>query len=158
MTRRALVSKYATFRSVPVAAAVIAIAIFILDTLPPPNITLSVLYVAVWQMVSSFCKPREVWLAFLGCVGLTVLSYVLAPPAMTQFVGLSNTALAIMAMGLTAFLAAHYQSAERAVREQATLLDLTHDCIIAGDMNNVITYWNRGAEALYGWTAAEVIG
>jgi PAS domain S-box-containing protein len=26
------------------------------------------------------------------------------------------------------------------------------------DMQNIITYWNRGAEEFYGWTAAEVVG
>jgi PAS domain S-box-containing protein len=42
--------------------------------------------------------------------------------------------------------------------EKATVLDLTHDTIFMRDMKNVITYWNRGAAELYGWTAAEVIG
>jgi len=47
--------------------------------------------------------------------------------------------------------------AEEAVREQARLLDLTHDSIFVRDPNDVITYWNRGAEELYGWKRAEVI-
>ena len=38
------------------------------------------------------------------------------------------------------------------------LLDLTHDTIFVRDMNDVITYWNLGAQELYGWTAAEAIG
>src|SRR4029077_12564922 len=42
--------------------------------------------------------------------------------------------------------------------QQASLLDLTHDTIFVRDMNDVITYWNRGAEELYGWTAAQAIG
>jgi len=41
---------------------------------------------------------------------------------------------------------------------QASLLDLTHDTIFVRDMNDVITYWNRGAQELYGWTAEEAIG
>jgi two-component system sensor kinase FixL len=159
MTRRALVSKYATSRGAPVATAVTAFVIFIFDTVAPQTMTFSMFYAAVVLMASSFCKPREVWRVVLGCAGLTVLGYVLSPPAASPpIVGVSNTALAIMAMGLTAFLAVRYQLTVGAVREQAKLLDLTHDCIIVGDMNNVITYWNRSAEALYEWTAAEVIG
>ncbi|HXJ77799.1 MAG TPA: PAS domain S-box protein [Candidatus Methylomirabilis sp.] len=47
---------------------------------------------------------------------------------------------------------------EETLREQAALLDLTHDTVFARDMNDVITYWNRGAEELYGWSGSEVIG
>jgi two-component system sensor kinase FixL len=48
--------------------------------------------------------------------------------------------------------------AEETLREQAALLDLTHDTVFVRDENDVITYWNRGAEELYGWTSAEAIG
>jgi PAS domain S-box-containing protein len=42
--------------------------------------------------------------------------------------------------------------------QQAQLLNLTHDSIFVRDMNDVITYWNRGAQELYGWTAEQAIG
>jgi PAS domain S-box-containing protein len=42
--------------------------------------------------------------------------------------------------------------------QQASLLNLTHDTIFVRDVNDVITYWNRGAQELYGWTAEEAIG
>ena len=42
--------------------------------------------------------------------------------------------------------------------QQASLLNLTHDSIFVRDMEFVITYWNRGAEELYGWTSQEAIG
>src|SRR6266478_881423 len=48
--------------------------------------------------------------------------------------------------------------AEEVLREQAGLLNLTHDTIFVRDMQDVITYWNRGAEEFYGWTAEEVVG
>ena len=159
MTLRAVVLKYARSRSLPFATVAVALAVFTLDALTPEDIMFSMFYVAVVLMASTFCKPREVWLVFLGCAGLTVLAYILAPPAIApHVVSLVNTALSITAIALTAFLAVRYQSTVGAVREQAKLLDLTHDCIIAGNMNNVITYWNRSAEAFYGWTATEAVG
>src|SRR3984885_3769475 len=42
--------------------------------------------------------------------------------------------------------------------QQASLLNLTHDTIFVRDMSDIITYWNRGAEELYGWPAQEAVG
>lgn len=50
------------------------------------------------------------------------------------------------------------RQANETLRERANLLDLTHDTIIVRDMNDVITFWNRGAEERYGWTRREAIG
>jgi len=44
------------------------------------------------------------------------------------------------------------------VSERSSLLNLTHDTIFVRDMDDVITYWNRGAEELYGWLPEEAIG
>ncbi len=50
------------------------------------------------------------------------------------------------------------KQAEEKVREQAALLDLAHDAILVRDLAGVISFWNRGAQNTYGWTAAEALG
>jgi PAS domain S-box-containing protein len=49
--------------------------------------------------------------------------------------------------------------AEAKVREQAEMLDHAHDAIIVRKFNDRrISFWNAGAERLYGWRADEAIG
>ncbi|MEZ2230832.1 GAF domain-containing protein [Microcoleus sp.] len=50
------------------------------------------------------------------------------------------------------------EHAYQRLEEQAQLLDLAHDSIITWDLNSVITFWNQGAEFMYGWTKAEAFG
>jgi PAS domain S-box-containing protein len=47
---------------------------------------------------------------------------------------------------------------QESLAEQAHLLDQSKDAILVRDLEDRITYWNRGAEALYGWTSEEVLG
>jgi PAS domain S-box-containing protein len=48
--------------------------------------------------------------------------------------------------------------AEEALRKQADLLELAHDAIIVRDFDDRITYWNSGAEQVYGWTREKALG
>src|SRR5215831_11140348 len=48
--------------------------------------------------------------------------------------------------------------AAEAIRFQAGLLDAVDQAVIAANIHGVITYWNRFAERLYGWSAPEVVG
>jgi PAS domain S-box-containing protein len=44
------------------------------------------------------------------------------------------------------------------LRERADLLDLASDAIMVRDLNGIVSFWNSGAEALYGWKREEMIG
>ena len=50
------------------------------------------------------------------------------------------------------------QQHEDQLREQAALLANATDAICVIDMEGLIIYWNKSAERLYGWTAAEALG
>jgi diguanylate cyclase (GGDEF)-like protein/PAS domain S-box-containing protein len=47
--------------------------------------------------------------------------------------------------------------ANKLIQEQASLLDTTRDAIVVRDMQNRITFWNKSAEKLYGWTSLEAL-
>jgi PAS domain S-box-containing protein len=50
------------------------------------------------------------------------------------------------------------RQAKATVHELRALLELAHEGIFVRDMDDAVTFWNRGAEQLYGWTAAEAVG
>ncbi|MFN6565473.1 MAG: EAL domain-containing protein [Nostoc sp. ChiSLP01] len=50
------------------------------------------------------------------------------------------------------------QTAQNTLAEQAQLLDLVDEAIFVRNASNAITYWNRSAELLYGWTRKEALG
>jgi PAS domain S-box-containing protein len=91
-------------------------------------------------------------------MALTVLSYLLSEHDKSPGIALWTCLLSLAAIGVTTFLAVQSQSIQRVLREQAGLLDLTHDTVFVRDMNDVIIYWNRGAEELYQWKRAEAVG
>jgi integral membrane sensor domain MASE1 len=47
---------------------------------------------------------------------------------------------------------------EERLSDQAQLLDLANDAIFVRTSDDTITYWNQGAERLYGWRREEVLG
>ncbi len=85
-------------------------------------------------------------------IGLMAVLY-RRPVARTEFI---LSTLRIFASRASAEL--DRQHFDRRVREQAALLDKARDAIILRDLDHRVTYWNKSAERLYGWTATEALG
>jgi PAS domain S-box-containing protein len=113
-----------TPRLLPIATAVVAIAIFIFESITPIEVTAGVLYVAVVQMAVRFCRPRVVLIVALGCTALTVLSHFLSPGDPWTSTALINHFIGFLAIGAVTFLALKNQSAQLALRraEQALMV------------------------------------
>jgi signal transduction histidine kinase len=143
-----------------IVAATIATATFIIDTLTRPAV--AVLYVAVVLLAIRFCERRGVLLVSLGCIALTVSSYLLSPDRGSENV-LINGVISILAIAVTTHLALENQSAERALHETqlqlarvnriTTLGELTAS--IAHEVNQPIAAVVTNAGAALRWLAAQ---
>jgi PAS domain S-box-containing protein len=149
--------EFATGLTFAVGAIAFAIAIFIIDTFTPLGLAVAVLYAVIVLMAGRFVQRRGLLVISFSCIAITALSF-LFQHGFTYGPSLVRCLVSILAIAITTFLALKSQGAARTLREQASLLDLTHDSIFVRDMNDVITYWNRGAELLYGWPSKEAIG
>ncbi|MBL7662507.1 GAF domain-containing protein [bacterium] len=71
----------------------------------------------------------------------------------------SKEAIQLLQVAAEMFInALERKKAEEQIRAHAAILDITRDAIIVTDNDDCIIFWNKGAEDLYGWKAAEAIG
>jgi PAS domain S-box-containing protein len=150
-------NSFSTSRNLPLIAGAIGIGIFLTDTFTTLDIAIAVLYAVVVLVASNFLRRRGVILVATLCAALTVLGYLVSHGLSTD-TALLRCLVSLFAIWIATLLALRNQAATAALLGQARLLDLTHDAIFVRDMNDTVTYWNRGAEELYGWEAQDAIG
>ena len=74
---------------------------------------------------------------------------------------IGSTALVILLVVALIFIRSADQQRDRYIgqlHDQALMLDLANDTIFIRDREDRITYWNQGAERLYGWSKEEALG
>ncbi|CAE6703348.1 PAS domain-containing sensor histidine kinase [Paraburkholderia aspalathi] len=145
-------------RVLSVLAAAIALVVFLIDALTPLDIAIAVLYVVVVLLVASTGSRPAAILTAWSCVALTVIAFAMSHDEHYSGGAIARCVVSLLAIATTSVLALRNQKNTATLQEQLQLLDLTHDAIVVYDMNELITFWNHGAEALYGWTAREAIG
>ncbi|QEL26927.1 PAS domain S-box protein (plasmid) [Bosea sp. F3-2] len=140
------------------AAALLALGIFLIDTLTPLEGAVAVLYVVVVLLAARTSRRGDILAAAAASIALTVAAYVdshglahAGSPTLRALVSLS-------AIGITAALALQNQRATDTLTAQARLLNLSHDMIFVRDQFGVIAFWNSTAEEVYGWRSREAVG
>src|SRR6266436_1114027 len=147
----------AHYLSASIALALLTFVCFRLRLTLAPTACLYLLLIVLLSLQGSFLLSVVFSLIAVGC-----LAYYFAPPDFSFRVSDPLDVVAIIVFLTAAAVVTHLVSRVRksaeTLREQAALLDLTHDTIFVRDVDDVITYWNRGAEELYGWTRGEAVG
>jgi PAS domain S-box-containing protein len=67
-------------------------------------------------------------------------------------------AVSVFTAGLARQRSRAQTRASQIQRQMAAMVESSDDAILTGNVNGIITSWNRGAERLYGYSAAEAIG
>jgi len=142
----------------PAIAFIMAAPIFAVDTLTPLDTAIAVLYVAVIMPSAHFLGRRGVLVVSGICIALTVISFLIVHWHDWDSSALVRFGVSLAAISVTSILTLRNQQVTSALRDQANLLNLTHDAIFVRDLNDRITYWNHGAEQLYGWGREEALG
>jgi PAS domain S-box-containing protein len=112
--------------------------------------------IVVLSVLDSFISS-----AIFSAVAVASLNFFFVEPLFTLDVGEVNDLITLVAFLVTSLavtsLIRRVRSLGEAQREQAALLDLTTDAIFVCTADDRITYWNRGAEELYGWKREEAL-
>jgi signal transduction histidine kinase len=148
--------------ALPLATAILAIAIFILDTITPYEISAATFYVVVVLLSLRFCRMQGVITVSAICVVLTVVSYVLTPDGNLE-TGIINTSISLLAIAATTYLAVKSESAR--VTAEQTQAHLSHvarvttlgeiAASIAHEVNQPLTAIVTNANACTRWMYAQ---
>ncbi|MBS0296064.1 MAG: two-component sensor histidine kinase [Proteobacteria bacterium] len=148
--------------SLRVLAALLAGAIFVLDTVTPREIAMAVFYVAVVLIAMRFLPPRGVTLVACACIALSIISYALTPRGSPE-AGLWNLAIAVTAILVATYLARKLVAAEAAAHEaKAQLARVTRiaaigelTASIAHEVNQPLTAVIASGDAGTRWLATD---
>src|SRR5688572_30557619 len=106
----------------PVLAAIVAAAIFVVDTVTPLDIAIAVLYVAVVLLAMDFAGQRGILIVAAGCAALTMLSYIITHNHDPESGPFLRGLISLVAIGITAAVAARHQEHTSELQSQSNLV------------------------------------
>lgn len=139
-------------------AALVAVAVFMIDAFTALDIAVAVFYVVVLLLVASTGSRAAVLSTGAAVAILTLAGFGFSHDTDYSWDAVARCVVSLVAIGTTSLLSLRNLTNTAQLRELIDLLNLTHDAIFVYDLTGSITFWNNGAETLYGWPAEHAIG
>lgn len=141
-----------------ILAATLATCIFLFDTLSPLEGAVAVLYVLVILLAAATGRRGDILAAAASSVVLIVVAYLAVHGSLLAGAPELRALVSLASVTIASLLALKNQADTATLAAQARLLDLSHDMTFVRDPHGHITFWNRAAEEIYGWSATEAAG
>lgn len=139
-------------------AALVALGVFCVDAFTPLDIAVAVFYVVVVLLVASSGSSMAVVGTTVAVGVLTLAGFLFSHGSDYTGSSIARCVVSLLAIGSTSILSLRNLAKTAQLHEQIDMLNLTHDAILVYDLGGKITFWNHGAETLYGWSAAQAVG
>ncbi|MEI9988399.1 MAG: ATP-binding protein [Rhizomicrobium sp.] len=117
--------------SLAVVAALLAIAIYAVDTYTPSGVAVAVLYVIVILLSANVISRQGTFYVAAGCAALAVVSYLVQHGPLKLDAPFARLAMSLSAIGITGFLAYRNQTSQIGLRAAEAELRATLDTIPA---------------------------
>lgn len=138
--------------------------LFIVDLLTPLGSAPWILYIVVVLLAAQSPEKKHTHMIALACTVLIIAGFFLSPRSVTEpvWIALSNRAVGVLAVWITAFVGIQCTNAEKRERTGRRLLQTTlmsiGDGVIATDVEGRVTFLNPMAENLTGCTTRQAAG
>lgn len=139
-------------------AAIVALTVFSIDAFTSLDIAVAVFYVVVVLLVASSGSDLAVMGATVVVAILTLAGFLISHDSDYAGGAIARCVLSLLAIGSTSILSLRNLSNTARLLEQIDMLNLTHDAVLVVDLDGRVTFWNHGAESLYGWSAEQASG
>jgi signal transduction histidine kinase len=119
---RRSIDEPASWRLLPIAAALLAASIFAIDTFSPLGMAVAALYAIVVLMVANFSDRRGVIFASVACAALTLASFTISHGFNYESTAFVRGLVSLSAIAIAAILALKNKAAELALRRSEAYL------------------------------------
>ncbi|PCI53977.1 MAG: hypothetical protein COB36_11405 [Alphaproteobacteria bacterium] len=145
-----------------VLAVVLSSLTLILDLLLPLGVAGGIPYVALVLLGIWFSHKKHVYVLAIVGSALTVVGYFLSPPASDLWIVLTNRALTLVMLWVTAFIVCQSKNTQKLVRASQKRLSLQLEksplAAFIWDKNLECLEWNAAAENMFGFSRDEALG